>query len=221
MNKKAVLLWIIAFIFLVACGGGGDAEPDTPASDNDTSSSTTTETTETVEEDSAPADSEEMAEEPTEESEPTDEAESMEEDMDEEPAAEEPAEEPAEETAEEPAASDSPFGDRPMSGTDPETGLPVNPESVNPGDTFIVRGEIISMNLTPTTSPEFLIQSPDGINFRLRSQDLADTYYEDGDQLQAFQYQNGLLAQATATLAADASPSDIPTSTDLVLVKDE
>lgn len=217
MNKKAVLLWMIAFIFLVACGGGGDTESDTPASDNDTSSSTTTETTETVEEDSAPADSEEMAEEPTEESEPTDEAESMEEEMDEEPA----AEEPAEETAEEPAASDSPFGDRPMSGTDPETGLPVNPESVNPGDTFIVRGEIISMNLTPTTSPEFLIQSPDGVNFRLRSQDLADTYFEDGDQLQAFQYQNGLLAQATATLAADASPSDIPTSTDLVLVKDE
>lgn len=217
MNKKAVLLWIVAFIFLVACGGGGDTEPDPPASDNDTSSSTTTETTETVEEDGEPADSEEMAEEPTEESEPTDEAESMEEEMDEEPA----TEEPAEETDEEPAASDSPFGDRPMSGTDPDTGLPVNPESVNPGDTFIVRGEIISMNLTPTTSPEFLIQSPDGINYRLRSQDLADTYYEDGDQLQAFQYQNGLLAQATATLAADASPSDIPTSTDLVLVKDE
>lgn len=217
MNKKAVLLWIIAFIFLVACGGGGDTEPDTPASDNDTSSSTTTETTETVEEDSASADSEEMAEEPTEESEPTEEAESMEEEMDEEPA----TEEPAEETAEEPAASDSPFGDRPMSGTDPETGLPVNPESVSPGETFIVRGEIISMNLTPTTSPEFLIQSPEGFNFRLRSQDLADTYFEDGDQLQAFQYQNGLLAQATATLAADASPSDIPISTDLVLVKDE
>lgn len=217
MNKKTVLLWMIAFIFLVACGGGGETEPDTPASDNNTSSSTTTETTETTEEDSASADSEEMAEEPTEESEPADEAEPMEEETDAEPA----SEEPAEDTAVEPAASDSPFGDRPMTGTDPETSLPVNPESVNPGDTFIVRGEIISMNLTPTTSPEFLILSPDGLKFRLRSQDLADTYYEDGDQLQAFQYQNGLLAQATATLAADASPSDIPTSTDLVLVKDE
>lgn len=216
MNKKAVLLWIIALIFLVACGGGGDTESDTPAADNNTSSSTTTET-DTTEEDSAATDSEEMAEEPTEESEPADEAEPVEEDTDAEPV----SEEPAEETAAEPAASDSPFGDRPMTGTDPETGLLVNPDTVNPGDTFIVRGEIISMNLTPTTSPEFLIQSPDGLKFRLRSQDLADTYYEDGDQLQAFQYQNGLLAQATATLAADASPSDIPTSTDLVLVKDE
>lgn len=213
MNKKAVLLWIIAFIFLVACGGGGETEPDAPASDNDTSSSTTTETTDSEEEDSNAVDSEEIVEEPTEESEPTDEAEPMEEETDEEPASEEPAEEPA--------ASDSPFGDRPLTGTDPETGLPVNPEAVNPGDTFIVRGEIISMNLTPTTSPEFLIQSPDGLKFRLRSQDLADTYFEDGDQLQAFQYQNGLLAQATATLAADASPSDIPVSMDLVLVKDE
>lgn len=210
MNKKAVLLWIIAFIFLVACGGGGETEPDTPASDNNTSSSTTTETTES-EEDSSSADSEQPAEEP-EESEPTDEAEPMEEETDAEPASEEPAEEPA---------AASPFGDRPLTGTDPETGLPVNPESVSPGDTFVVRGEIISMNLTPTTSPEFLIQSPDGFNYRLRSQDLADTYFEDGDQLQAFQYKNGLLAQATATLAADASPSDIPISDDLVLIKEE
>ena len=207
MNKKAALLWIIAFIFLVACGGGGETEPDTPASDNNTSSSTTAETTDTTEEDNTPADSEEIAEEPTEESEPTDEA---------EPVEEEPTEVPAE-----PVVAGSPFGDRPLSGTDPETGLPVNPDSVSPGDTFIVRGEIISMNLTPTTSPEFLIQSPDGFKFRLRSQDLADTYFEDGDQLQAFQYKNGLLAQATATLAADASPSDIPTSEDLVLVKEE
>lgn len=218
MNKKAGLLWIIAFMFLVGCGGG-DAEPDAPASDNNTSSSTTTETseTETTEEDSASTDSEEMAEEPSEESETTDEAEPMEEESDEDPV----SEESSEETAAEPAASDSPFGDRPMTGTDPDTGLPVNPESISPGDTFIVRGEIISMNLTPTTSPEFLIQSPDGLKFRLRSQDLAETFFEDGDQLQAFQYQNGLLAQATATLAADASPSDIPTSTDLVLVKEE
>ena len=216
MNKKAVLLWMIAFIFLVACGGGGDTEPDTPASDNNTSSSTTTETTETTAEDSVSTDSEEMAEEPSEESTAADEA-APTEAADQEPA----SEEPAEETAAEPAAPASPFGDRPMTGTDPETGLTVNPDSVNPGDTFIVRGEIISMNLTPTTSPEFLIQSPDGLKFRLRSQDLADTYYEDGDQLKAFQYQNGLLAQATATLAADASPSDIPTSADLVLIKDE
>jgi hypothetical protein len=158
-----------------------------------------------------------MAEEPIEESETTDEAEPMEEESDEDPA----SEESSEETAAESAASDSPFGDRPITGTDPDTGLPVNPESIRPGDTFIVRGEIISMNLTPTTSPEFLIQSPDGLKFRLRSQDLAETFFEDGDQLQAFQYQNGLLAQATATLAADASPSDIPTSTDLVLIKEE
>ena len=215
MNKKAVLLWIIALILLAACGGGSEAESDTPASDNNTSSSTTTETTETEEQDSASTDSEEMAEEPTEETETADDT-----DMEESDEAA-TSEESTEETAAEPAAPASPFGDRPMTGTDPETGLPVNPDSVNPGDTFIVRGEIISMNLTPTTSPEFLIQAPDGLKFRLRSQDLAETYYEDGDQLQAFQYQNGLLAQATATLAADASPSDIPTSTDLVLVKDE
>jgi hypothetical protein len=215
MNKKAVLLWIIAFIFLVACGGGG-TEPDTPTTGSNANSSTTTENTEPTEEDSASADAEETEEESPEESESAEETEPAEEVA--EAANEEPA---SDEEAAESAAPGSPFGDRPMTGTDPETGLVVNPETVRPGDTFIVRGEIISMNLTPVTSPEFLIQSPDGTNFRLRSQALAETYYEDGDQLQAFQYRNGLLAQATATLSADASSSDIPTSTDLVLIKEE
>ena len=77
-----------------------------------------------------------------------------------------------------------------MTGVDPDTGLNVNPEMRSIQVTrFIIRGEIISMNLTPTTSPEFLIQSPDGLRFRIQSQDLADTYYDDGDQLQPFQYQ--------------------------------
>lgn len=213
MNKKAVLLWIIALLMLVACGGGGEPEADAPASTNDTSSSTAAEE-EAEEEDSTSSDSEEMEEAPAD----------TEEEAEEAPADEEAADEPEEETAVEEAPVEEAsggFGDRPMTGTDPETGLAINPDSVNPGDTFIVRGEIISMNLTPTTSPEFLIQSPDGLKFRLRSQDLAETYFEDGDQLQPFQYQLGILAQATATLAADASPSDIPTSDDLVLVKDE
>lgn len=221
MNRKAVLLWIIAVLLLAACGGGDEPEPAAPAADNDTSTSTTTETEDqSVEEESTTEDVEEAAEEEMDEEAAGESDESMDENASEE-AAEEAAEEVAEEEPVEEAAPASPFGDRAMTGTDSDTGLVVNPESVNPGDTFIVRGEIISMNLTPTTSPEFLIQTVDGLKFRIRSQDLVDTYFEDGDQLQAFQYQLGLLAQATATLAADAGPSDIPTSTDLVLVKNE
>ena len=216
MSKKAVLTWIIALLLLAACGGGSEAEPAAPAADNNTSSSTTTETEDQSDEsDSSSDEAEVVAEEEVAE-------EVMEEEVSEESEeiAEESSEEVVEEVQEE-AVPASPFGDRAMSGTDAETGLAVNPESVNPGDTFIVRGEIISMNLTPTTSPEFLIQAPDGLKFRIRSQDLADTYFEDGDQLQAFQYQIGLLAQATASLDAGAGPSDIPSSTDLVLIKDE
>lgn len=209
MQKKAVLIWIIALLLLAACGGGSEPEAPAPTAESDTSSSSTTESVENVTEEDTPvpAEGEEMEAEPT-----TAGDEVME---------EEPADNAEEETAVEEAAPASPFGDRPLSGTDPESGLIINPDSVNPGDTFIVRGEIISMNLTPTTSPEFLILSPDGLKFRLRTQDLADTFFEDGEQLQAFQYQLGLLAQATATLPADAGPSDIPTSTDFVLVKSE
>ncbi|VAW35698.1 hypothetical protein MNBD_CHLOROFLEXI01-394 [hydrothermal vent metagenome] len=210
MNKKAVLLWIIALLLLAACGGG--SEPETPATNNDTSSSSTTESADDADEEVSVTETDEEMEEATDE--PSDEA------MEEEAMEEETADDAEDETVEE-AAPASPFGNRPMTGTDPDTGLTVNPDSVNLGDTFIVRGEIISMNLTPTTSPEFLFLAPGGLKFRIRSQDLADTFFEDGDQLQAFQYQPGLLGQATATLAADASSSDIPTSEDLVLVKDE
>ncbi|MCC6606947.1 MAG: hypothetical protein IT327_27315 [Anaerolineae bacterium] len=211
MNKKAVVFWLVALFLLASCGGGA-AETETPATNN-TSSSTTSDAAETEAEE--PTTVETTEEEATEASEEP----AAEEGSETEAAVEEASEEAA--PAEEAAAPDSPFGNRPMTGTDTETGLPVNPASVNPGDTFIVRGEIISMNLTPTTSPEFLIQAPDGLKFRLRSQDLAETFYEDGDQLQPFQYRNGILAQATVTLAADATLSDIPTSTDLVLIKEE
>lgn len=213
MNKKAVVFWIIALFLLASCGGSSEAEPDVPAADNSSSSSTESEATEADEEETtAPETTEEDATEASEEP-------AAEESSETEAAVEASSEEAA--PAEEAAAPASPFGDRPMTGTDPETSLPVNPDSVSPGDTFIIRGEIISMNLTPTTSPEFLIQAPDGLKFRIRSQDLAETFYEDGDQLQPFQYRNGLLAQATAMLAADAGLSDIPTSTDLVLIKEE
>ena len=217
MNKKAALFWLIALILLVACGGGGETEVETPSTDNDTSSSTTTETVdeEEPEEESPSTETEEEMEETTDESETADESEDATE------ATEEDAGEDSEETEVEEAAAEGGFGSRPMSGTDPDTGLVVNPDSVNPGDTFIVRGEIISMNLTPTTAPEFLVQSPEGLKFRIRSQDLAETFYEDGDQLQPFQYQLGILAQATATLPADAGPSDIPVSDDFTLVKGE
>ena len=113
------------------------------------------------------------------------------------------------------------FLGRPASGIDPETGLPINPEEVNPGDRFIIIGTITSMNLTPTTSPEFVIQSPAGKRYRIRSQDLAETYFEDGAQLRLFEYQLGLKAMATAELAADAGPSDLAITTDLTLLYDE
>lgn len=213
MNKKAVVFWIIALFLLASCGGSGNTETEAPATNNNSSASTSSEA-------DTPADEEPAASETTaEEAADTSSEATADTGGDTEEAVDTPSEEAA--PAEEAAAPASPFGNRPLSGTDPDTGLIVNPDTVSPGDTFIVRGEIISMNLTPTTAPEFLLQSPDGLKFRIRSQDLKETFYEDGDQLQAFQYRRGLLAQATVTLAADASPSDIPTSTDLVLVKDE
>ena len=215
MKKLYLLVVLLSLgLLLMACGGSsGETEP-APAEN------TTSEETAPVEE----------AEEPMEEAEVEEEvAETEEEPMEEEAPAEEAAEEPMEEASdeaeeepmEEEEAAEAPasgFGDLPLSGTDPDTGLEINPPVVNPGDSALIRGEIISMNLTPTTSPEFLIQLEDGTKFRFRSQDLEDTYFLDGSQLKAFEYKIGMLGQAVITLAADAGPSDLATSENLTLI---
>ena len=215
MLRRTPLIWLLALIFiLAACGGSGD-EPAASETD-DAAADTASESTEEEMGEEAAAEADEEVEEVAEEEAAEEEAPAAEEE-----AAEEEAEEEAAEEESAPAAADSPWGERPLSGVDPDTGLNVNPDVLNPGDTAIIRGEIISMNLTPTTSPEFLIQAPSGVNYRIRTQDLANTAYEDGTEIAPYQYQIGMLAQATVTLAADAALTDLATSENLVLVKSE
>ncbi len=201
------LLWTITLFFglmlLAACGGSA---ADEPAASNDEPAVVTQE--ETVTEEDVPV--EEPMEEPTEA--PVEEPAAAAE----EPAAEESMVEPTEAPAEE--AAPAGFGDLPMSGTDPDTGLEINPDVVNPGDTFIARGIVISMNLTPVTEPEFLIQAPSGTKYRMRTQALADMYFDDGSQWQAYEFRQGVGATATVTLDASAGLSDVSTTQDLVLI---
>ncbi len=138
----------------------------------------------------------------------------------EETTTEETTTEETEATQEEGATAEEESGLQ-MSGIDPETGLEINPENVNPGDTFIIRGTIISMNLTPTTSPEFLIEAPSGQRYRIRSQPLDEIFFEDGSQIKPHEYRQGMKAMATATLAADATITDLPVTNDLTLLLDE
>ena len=153
------------------------------------------------------------------------------------PAGKEPADEaeaPADEAAVEgeaaaPEATEGAAGEEPAAGTeaqasgiDPETGLEINPEVVGPGSEFIVRGEIISMNLTPQDRPEFVVKAPSGQNYRIATQALSDIYFEDGEtQLAPYEYRQGMRAQATAMMPADAGPSDVLQSSDFMLLGDE
>lgn len=224
MKRTAVLLMIVALMLLAACGGSSASEsPASNDSSTDSAASTDSGETETMEE-PEPAAEEETPTEAAAEEEPA-----MEEEPTEEPAAESDPEAEAEAAPtaeEEPAAEEemaeeegpAGFGDLPLSGTDPDTGLEINPEVVNPGDTFLVRGTVISMNLTPVTEPEFLIEAPNGKKYRMRTQPLADMFFVDGSQWQPFEYQLGVGAQGTVSLASDASLSDVATTEDLMLV---
>ena len=210
------VLWILVLLFsmflLAACGGSSNepaAANKEVAAPQEEASEEAVEAEEVVEEAEEVVEEEPM-EEPTEE--PAEEVvEEAEEAVEEEPM-EEPTDEPVEEEA------DSGFGDLPLSGTDPDSGLAINPDIVNPGDTFIARGIVISMNLTPVTEPEFLIQAPSGTKYRMRTQALEDMFFDDGSQWQAYEYRQGVGATATVTLDASASLSDVAMTEDLVLV---
>ncbi len=217
MKKLFIITILLSLLILTACGGDTEDETAVEPSNNETTSSESTEEEETVAEEEVAE-----AEEATEEEEVVEEEEAAEEEevVEEEEATEEEEVVEEEETSEEEAVPGG-FGDLPMSGTDPETGLEINPENVNPGDTFIVRGTIISMNLTPITSPEFLIQEPNGRKYRIRTQSLDDTYFLDGSQWKPFEYQLGVGGQATVAFDAAASLSDVPVSDDLVLILQE
>mgnify|MGYP000852540448 CR=1 FL=1 len=140
-----------------------------------------------------------------------------------EPVAIEPASgdtQPANSNAEAEPAGDMIAG-RPASGIDPDTGLEINPATITPGVDYIVRGELVNHNLTPATSPEFMVISPAGVRYRIRSQALEQIFYEDGTQPAPFQYKRGMLIQATVRQEEGSAPTTLVNSTDLVLLQSE
>ncbi len=189
------MIWIIVLMLalttlLVACGGGGGAAPAEQAAEAPA--------------ESAPAE-DSIVEEPAAE----------------QPAAEEPAaEEPA---AEQPAAEEAATADmvagRPASGIDPDTGLEINPAAITPGVDYIIRGELTSVNLTPQDSPEFMITSPAGVRYRIRTQPVPQILYDDGTQPALHEITRGTLAQATARQEEDAGATILVHSTDFTLLQ--
>ena len=203
--KKIFLVGLVILLMLAACGGDNSPPAEPAAQNSSANEAMVNEPANTESAEPAAPTEEVMAEEEGE----TAVAES------EEPAAEETA---AEETMAEEPAADDPYGGLALSGTDPDTGLEVNPPEILKGTEFIVRGKIISMNLTPQTAPEFLIESPDGTKFRVHSQGVADIYMLDGSQLKAFEYKLGMLAQATVFQDVNAGVTTVVESSDLVLI---
>jgi len=206
MNRKVLLIGIVLLLILAACGGGASDTPEpvtavqAPA---ESGTSSNTNTANTSASDTA-----------VDTTQPTEEAPLVEEATVEEPSADQPA---AVEPTVEPAAADI-FAGLPTSGTDPETGLEINPSELLQGVEFIVRGKIVSMNLIPQTDPEFLIESPDGVKFRVQSQGIADIYFLDGTQIAAHQYRQGMIAQATVFQDAGAGLTTVVESDDLTLI---
>jgi hypothetical protein len=198
-KKRNFIVACILIILLVGCGGSNTTpEPESPGTGGQNSSTSADDST------AAP---EEAEAEPTADI------------TEEEPAAESPAEE---EPVAEPAADDAnQIAGRPTSGIDPDTGLEINPSQIVPGVDFIVRGTMISFNMTPQTNPEFLIEAPDGTRYRVQSQPVPEIAFEDGTVLLAHQYQRGMFAQATVRQEEGSGVTSVVTSDDLTLLSNE
>jgi hypothetical protein len=200
-----LLLTMMLAVALAACGGGA-AEPAAPVEE---AAEVVEEAAEEAVEPVAEAPPEEATEAPADE------------------AAEAPAEEPAEAPAE--AAEEAPAEEGaavlvaglPASGIDADSGLEINPLEVQPGVDYIVRGELVNFALVPTDKPEFMIQSPDGTRYRVRSQPVEEIAFTDGSTLLPHEYKRGMLAQATARLMESATATSVMLSTDLVLLPSE
>ncbi len=191
-------LMLALIAMLVACGGSN--VPPAPADASEVPAVS-------AEEEEAPAVEEEAI---TEEEAPAE--------------VEAPAEE-SEPVEEAPAEEAEPSGDmiagRPASGTDPDTGLEINPPSVVPGVDFIVRGEIVNASLTPQDSPEFVVLAPSGTRYRIRSQHVNDIFYDDGTQPALHEFKRGVLLQATVRQEEGAGATITVQSSDLTLLHDE
>ena len=206
------LAWMIFLILalsggLVACGGGGTETTVEPAVDETTTDTTAAEPA--ADEAAEPAEETAATEETAAEAEP--------------PAEEAAAAEGAAEEA--PVEGEAAGGDliagRPASGTDPDTGLEINPAAVVPGVDFIVRGEIVNANLAPQETPEFVVLAPSGTRFRIRSQHVKEIFYDDGTQPALHEFQRGVLLQATVRQEEDAGATITVNSTDLTLLHSE
>jgi len=78
---------------------------------------------------------------------------------------------------------------------DDATGLPLNPETIPEGD-FVVEGTVSSMNLTPQSSPEFVLTVPSGRTYRVRAQPLSDILYDDGEVVGIANFKQGMAVRA-------------------------
>ncbi len=198
MQKRFFVPLVLVLLLLAACGGSGEPSPTlTPTGGGGVSIPATEPPSEEPAEQSSDPTVAPVNEEPTAESAPSEEATAT------------------------PEGEAETTGERQMSGTDPDTGLEINPEQVVAGIEFIVRGEIVSMTLTPQDAPEFVILSPTGKRYRFRPQALSEIFFEDGSQLAVHQYQLGLMASATLYLDPAGGTTAVASSTNMILYASE
>lgn len=85
---------------------------------------------------------------------------------------------------------------------DVQTGLPLNPEQAPDGE-FIIEGVVSSLTLTPQDKPEYVIQLPSGKRYRIRSQPLSETFFDDGTPVSPSTLRQGMTIRATVQYFPD------------------
>ena len=98
---------------------------------------------------------------------------------------------------------------------DEETGLPFNPEEAPDGE-FIIEGVVSSLTLTPQDKPEYVVTLPSGKRYRIRSQPLSETFFDDGTAVSPSTLRQGMTVRATVAYFPDEGVAGEYRTADLI-----
>jgi hypothetical protein len=98
---------------------------------------------------------------------------------------------------------------------DEETGLPFNPEEAPDGE-FVIEGVVSSLTLTPQDKPEYVVTLPSGKRYRIRSQPLSETFFDDGTAVSPSTLRQGMTVRATVAYFPDEGVAGEYRTADLI-----
>ena len=81
---------------------------------------------------------------------------------------------------------------------------------------FVIEGVVSSLTLTPQDKPEYVVTLPSGKRYRIRSQPLSETFFDDGTAVSPSTLRQGMTVRATVAYFPDEGVAGEYRTADLI-----